>query len=181
MGGGGGGNTTTTTSGVPEFAKPYLQEVLGDVTKNYREEAAGGHQNVVAGLSPEQKQAMAAQTAAASNAIAGTGAYDNQAAVQHQLANLAGMDLAGQANTGTLGSARANRARQSALADQALNMQNQRKQDISAGVQALSNVGDKRQQQRQLELDAPHTSAQRYFGYLGSTGQESKASQGGGK
>ena len=180
MGGGGGGNTTTTTSGVPEFAKPYLKEVLGDVTDRYRKETSG-QVDTVAGLNYDQEKAMDAQRRASIDAIKGQGDYDNTQAVQNHLANIAGMNLAGTANTGTLGSARADRARQAALADQALNFQNQRKQDIAAGVQALSGVGDKQQQQSQLELDAPHTSAQRYFGYLGSTGQENTAKQGGGK
>lgn len=180
MGGGGGGNTTTTTSGVPEFAKPYLKEVLGDVTQRYRDETSGGTP-VVAGLAPEQEAALARQQGLSDAAFYGTGIYDDQAAVQRQLQNLQGANLAGQANTGTLGSARSDRAMQSALADQAYQFQQGKKADVERSTQALQHVGDTRQQQRQLELDAPHTSAQRYFGYLGSTGQESTANQGGGK
>ena len=48
--GGGGGNSQTTTSGIdPEF-KPYLKEVLSDVTGKYKESVAAGPDATVAPL-----------------------------------------------------------------------------------------------------------------------------------
>ena len=91
----------------------------------------------------------------ATDAVRGTGAFDDRTAVDRQLSNLQGRQLTG----GGLGSARADRARQAALADAALGFQDRRQQQLTTGAEQLRGLD-------QEQIDAPHTSLQRYFGYL---------------
>ena len=92
-----------------------------------------------------------------------------------------GSSLGQAAYGGQLGSARAQKAMQGALADRSLAYQQRRQQEAAAGAEALGEAGSTLQQYEQQRLDAPHTSAQRYFGYLGSAPQQTKTSGGGGK
>lgn len=171
--GGGGSQSATTTSGIdPEF-KPYLKRVLSDVTDRYDEERSMGADALVAGLSDEQKAAHELQRGLAHEAQAG---YDDL--IARDLQNTAGQMMTGQ--QGSLGSARAARAREAALADRALDLRQASDQRKLAGAQQLGQVGAELQEMQQRRLDAPHTSAQRYFGYLGSAPQQSTQSQGGG-
>ena len=152
---GGGTTTTTSSSGIDKEFKPYLKEALGLATGKLREEQAEGG-------APVADQALGRQIAG--DAVAGTGAFDERAAVDRQLQNLQGQGLAqGQ---GTLGSARGDRARQSALADAALGFQDRRQQQLQGGAEKLREFD-------QQNIDAPHESLQRYFGYLGNVGSES--------
>jgi hypothetical protein len=48
------------------------------------------------------------------------------------------------------------------------------------GVKNLGEVGSAKQAYNQQRLDAPHTSASRYFGYLGNAPQQQTATQSGG-
>lgn len=195
MGGGrGGGQTTTTYSGIdPEF-KPYLEEVLSDVTDRYKSEVAEGPDAIVAALTQEQKDALekqkalsASQEAEAKAMIEGTGAYDTSAARQRDLQNLMGSG-AGQASvSGGLGSARFEKAMGGALADRSLQfqeMEQKRRQQGISGMETaastLGKVGTAKQRYEQERLDAPHTSAERYFGYLAGAPQTSKTEQSGG-
>lgn len=161
MGGGGGGNTTTTTSGVPDWLRPDVQKAFGEATRAYD----AGALSAVAPHSRGQ-QDLLLQTAA----------QGIQPAQQRMLTNLAGQQLAGQANTGTLGSARGDRAREAALADSAAKFAKEDLQVRDAAAQQL-------QGQAQKEADATHQGLQRLFGYYGSgaAGQKSEATQGGGK
>ena len=103
----------------------------------------------------------------------------SQADIERDLANTQGQQLVqGQ---GSLGSARADRARAGALADRSLQLQQASDQRRGQGAQILSAVGQERQQRAQARTDAPHTQAQRYFGYLGSAPQQQTTSGGGGK
>lgn len=194
MKGGGGGQTTTTYSGIdPEF-KPYLEEVLSDVTDRYKSEVAEGPDAIVAALTQEQKDALekqkalsASQEAEAKAMIEGTGAYDTSAARQRDLQNLMGSG-AGQASvSGGLGSARFEKAMGGALADRSLQfqeMEQKRRQQGISGMETaastLGKVGTAKQRYEQERLDAPHTSAERYFGYLAGAPQTSKTEQSGG-
>lgn len=180
MSSGGGGGQTTTSGIDPEF-KPYLKRVLGDVTTRYETEVGKGPDAIVAKLDPRQRQAIDAQSKLAQQAMAGTGMYDTAAAQERQLRNVMGSSLGQAAYGGQLGSARAQKAMQGALADRALAYQQRRQQEAAAGAQALGEAGSALQQYEQQRLDAPHTSAQRYFGYLGSAPQQTKTSGGGGK
>lgn len=178
MGSGGGGGQTTTTGIDPEF-KPYLKRVLGDVTNRYESEVAKGPDAIVARMDPRQTDAIAAQTALANQAITGTGMYDTRAAQERQLRNIMGSSLGAAAGGGSLGSARSQKAMQGAMADKALEYQQRRQQEAAAGAEALGQAGSVLQQYQQQRLDAPHTSAERYFGYLGSAPQQSKVTGGG--
>lgn len=171
----GGGSSQTTTSGIdPEF-KPYLKEVLSDVTGRYRQEREAGPTSVVAGDVAEQQEALQAAQAYGRDASRGI----SQADIQRDLSNLQGQQLTqGQ---GSLGSARADRARAGALADRSLQLQQASDQRRGQGLQALAGVGQERQAKAQAVKDAPHTSAERFFGYLGSAPQQQTTSGGGGK
>jgi hypothetical protein len=178
----GGGSTTTVSSGIdPEF-KPYLERVLKDVTGRYEADVKAGPGATVAALDPRQIDAIKQQTALAQQAMTGTGLYDTQAAQQRDLQNIMGSAVGQASAGGALGSARAQKSMQGALADRALEYQQRRQQEAAAGVQSLGEAGTTLQQYEQQLLDAPHTSASRYFGYLGSAPQtQTMKSSGGGK
>ena len=160
--GGGRSNTVTQTSGVPEWLRPDVQRAFGAATQAHQ---AGDLENV-AELDPRHEQQLL-------DTAFGGGL---QAANQRQLANLAGQQLAGQAQSGVLGSARADRARQAALADTGAKLaaQDLQTRDVAA-KQLLA--------QEQAKQDAKHTGLQRLFGYYGSgaAGTQQTQSGGGGK
>jgi len=162
MGGGGGGNTTTATSSVPDWLKPQVQSAFR------KAEAAHGAGDLerVAELDPRHEQ-MLLDTAFG-------GSVD--AASDRALTNLAGQNLAGKANTGTLGSARGDRASQAALADVAA--KNYRDNLAIKDQAAQQLLG-----QEQKKADAKHQGLQRLFGYYGSpaAGTQQTSTQGGGK
>ena len=171
----GGGSSQTTHSGIDAEFKPYLKEVLSDVTGQYKQARDTGHEATVAGDVAEQKEAIDAGQQLGRDLRGGI----SQADIDRQLANTQGQMLGQQ--QGSLGSARAGRARQSALADQAIGLQQASDQRKAQGVQALAGVGQERQAKAQSQLDAPHTQASRYFGYLGSAPKQETTSGGGGK
>ena len=188
MGGGGGSKTSTTTSGMAEEFKPHFEKALGIATNrlsgqfdeqgNLRDPNAEG---IVAGLANQQKQGLGAQENLAKQALSGTGVYNDQAAVQRMLQNTSGAQDAQM--QGALGSARADRAKQSALADMAYQFQEGRQQKAEGGAQSLQDVGSTYQEQRQRKLDAPYTELQRYSNVaFGNAPQTSTTTQtGGGK
>lgn len=183
MKGGGGGGTNITYTGIdPEF-KPYLERALADVTARYEGDVAAGPEAVVAGLDPRQEESLALQEQLGRQAATGTGIYDTRAAQQRDLQNLMGTSLGAASGAGSLGSARSQRAMQSALADRSLGMLEKRQQQAMRGVEMMGDVGTTRQKVAQQRLDAPHTSAQRYFGYLSGAPQQQRqeTSGGGGK
>lgn len=179
---GGGGQTQQTTSGIdPEF-KPYLETVLSDVTKKYKSDRKKGADAVVAKLTPEQKAAMEAQKATAQAMMQGTGMYDTRAAEQRSLQDLQGTALGQASMGGSLGSARSQAAMQGALAGRAGEYQRERQTAARAGEEMLGGIGSAKQQYQQARLDAPHTMASRYFGYLqNAPQQQTTTSSGGGK
>jgi hypothetical protein len=183
MKGGGGGQTQTTTSGIDEEFKPYLEKVLSNVTDRYESEVAAGPDAIVAQLTPEQKEALQSQKNVAYNKMAGTGAYDTRRANMRDMRNLMGASNAAIARGGSLGSARTERAMSSALADKSGDFLRERQRQMEGGVTDLGKVGSTLQQYNQERLDAPHTSASRYFGYLSGAPQTSttETSGGGGK
>ena len=210
MKGGGAPQTTTTSSSIdPEF-KPYLEKVLSQVTDRYELEA-NDPSKVVAGMTGAQSDALAAQESLAreamagdtdkkdmyGRALAGTGEYDYTAARNRDMQNVMGSAAGQAAMGGSLGSARAEKAMQGALADRSMQFQQQRQADVTsglgmkdqymagkaAGIKGLGEVGSTRQAYNQAVLDAPHTAASRYFGYLGSAPQQQtqETTGGGGK
>jgi len=195
-GGGGGGQTTTTTSGIDDEFKPYLERVLSDVTDRYDKEVKEGPDAVVAKMTPEQIKALEKQKALsgtqekeAQAMIDGTGAYDLSAARNRDLQNIMGTGAGKASVTGGLGSARFEKAMGGALADRSLDYSLMRQDTRQKGISGLGDaastlgkVGTTKQKYDQERLDAPHTSAQRYFGYLSGAPQKSEqTSSGGGK
>ena len=181
MGGGGGGNTTTQVSGVPDWLRPDVQHAFGAARREFDR---GALSRAAADESLYGDQgALSTQEALGRQAIAGEGIYDTEAGTQRQLQNLQGANLAGRANTGTLGSARADRAQQSALADAGLQFQQARQQQAGQGAAALRDAAGARQDLAQRQVDLPHQGLQRLFGYYGSgaAGSETSQSGGGGK
>ena len=160
--GGGRSNTVTQTSGVPDWLKPDVQRAFGAATQAHQR----GDLARVAELAPRHEQPLL-ETAFGGGL---------QAANQRQLANLAGQQLAGQAQSGVLGSARADRARQAALADSGARLA---QQDLQVRDQAAKQL----LAQEQAKQDRAHTGLQRLFGYYGSgaAGTQQQQSGGGGK
>ena len=158
--GGGGGNTTTTTSGVPDWLRPDVQRAFGQASAAHGRGALSN----VAELDPRHEQQLL-------DTAFGGGL---EAKTARSLENVAGQQLAGQ--QGSLGSARADRARQAALADVASKNALQDLQVRDTAAQQL--LG-----QEQKKADAEHQGLQRLFGYYGSgaAGQQSQSSGGGGK
>ena len=180
MGSGGGGNTVTKSSGIdPEF-KPYLVDVLSDVTGRYKQERAAGPDAIVADMDERQKEALGLQTNLARQAITGQGLYDTTSAQRKDLQNLMGTSLGQASAGGNLGSARSQAAINTAVADQSLKHLQDRQRMAMAGIDSLGAAGTTMQQYNQQRLDAPHTSAERYFGYLGSAPQQTTKTGGGG-
>lgn len=179
-GGGGGGGSQTTQSGIdPEF-KPYLKRVLSDVTDRYESEVAAGPDKIVAALDPRQEAAIDAQTALGQQMISGTGKFDTRGATERALANVRGRQLGGLGSN--ISSARAMRSADAALADKAMEFAKDEQQTALMGVDTLGKAGTTMQQYEQQRLDAPHTSASRYFGYLqNAPQQQTTTSSGGGK
>lgn len=175
----GGSRTQTTTSGIdPEF-KPYLKEVLSDVTSKYKADVAGGPDAIVAKMTPEQQQALQEQASQAQAMMTGTGAYDTRAAEERSLRGLQGQAQRMASGAGALGSARSQAAMQGALAQRAGEYQKERQQAAQAGSELLGQVGTSKQAYEQARMDAPHTAASRYFGYLQNAPQQ-QVTQGGG-
>ena len=176
-GGGGGGSTTTSTQIDPEIRK-RITPALDRATEQYEGELKDPSK-VVAG-SAGVEQALDEQDQLSRAALEGTGIFDETDAVNRQLQNLQGQQLAQQ--QGSLNSARADKARQSVLADKALEFQDRRQQQAAQGAQALTGTQTALRGLEQEVRDAPHTSLSRYFGYLGSApqSQQQTSNQGGG-
>ena len=68
-----------------------------------------------------------------------------------------------------------------ALADRADQWNINKRKVVDDGIKKLGNVGSTMQQYEQSLLDAPHTMASRYFGYLGNAPQQTTTNKSGGK
>ena len=156
--GGGGGNTTTQVSGVPDWLRPDVQYAFGEASRLHR----AGDLEQVADFAPGQQEFLSR-----------TAAEGISPHAQRLLANQEGRNLAGQANTGTLGSARADALRAQQQGDLAANLA---QQDLQARDQAYGQL----KQQGQALADAPHQGLQRLFGYYGSGAAGSQQTQTGG-
>ena len=180
--GGGGGGSTTSYSGIdPEF-KPYLEDVLADVTKRYKADVETGPDAIVAELDPRQKAALDSQTALARQAITGQGVYNTEEQAKRLIQRARGASQQGMYGKGQTGygTARQERALETAMLDKGLDLAEKRQETARMGVSELGKAGTTLQQYAQSRLDAPHTSAQRYFGYLGSAPQRTETTQSGG-
>ncbi len=178
----GGGGTTVTESGMTKEFIPYYREAMADALAGYKERRGRGVEATVADLSPEQRQALAYQSASAEDAIRGRGAYDTRAAQDRALKDTMG-SLMGQASSGgALGSARTQAAMSGALANQSLEQQRQRQADIQQGIKSLGQAGTTKQKFQQQLIDAPYTEQTRLAGLLsGAPQSQTQTSSGGGK
>ena len=147
--GSGGGTSTTSSSGIDEDFKPYLRNVLSDVTQRYKADVAAGPGAVVAELDPYQEQALKAQADLAKQAMTGTGIYDTSAEVDRMLSNVSGAQEGAASASGALGSSRAERAKYAALSDMGADLAAARQAQAAAGVAALGDAGTTYQQQQQ--------------------------------
>jgi hypothetical protein len=175
MGGGGG---STTTSGVSrDIWDAGGKKVFQDVTKQYMD-TRNKPGDLVAGLDPSQKEALKAQEAQARDMMRGEGLFNLQGQAERDLQNTLG-GLQGQASMGgALGSARSQAATSKALLDKSGDWLSRRQELATAGGKMLGDAGTTRRDYAQQRLDAPHTAASRYFGYLGSAPQETTTSGG---
>jgi len=180
MGKGGGGSGTQTVGIDPEF-KPYLVDALSDVTDKYKADRAAGPTSVVASMQPDQLAALEATRNQSRDMMLGRGLYDDRAMVSRDLQNLAGSKVGEAAYGGHLGSAKSARAMTGALADKADAWNINKRKVVDDGIRKIGNVGSTMQQYEQSLLDAPHTMASRYFGYLGNAPQQTQTSKSGGK
>jgi len=176
---GGGGGGTTTTSGIDAEFKPDLKKGLGIAT-DLLEQQQSDPSSIVAGLTPEQQEALNRQTGFARDKMDGTGIYDMAAAEKASLQGLAGENLAAAQAGGFLGSARANAATQAALAGRAGEYQKMRQGFADQGVTQLGEAGTTQQQQTQRELEARDQSLDRYFNRLTGVAPKTTTQSGGG-
>tara|TARA_R100001510_G_C7646076_1_gene203384 strand:- start:131 stop:670 length:540 start_codon:yes stop_codon:yes gene_type:complete len=176
-----GGGTTTATSGIASEFLPLVKDVLSNVTTEYKANV-GKPENIVAGLTDEQKLGLDSQANMASDMMTGKGVFDLSSNLQRDLGNTLGTSMGAASMGGALGSARSQAATQKALGDVSANYLQQQQQNVLAGGKLMGDVGQALQQQKQKTLDAPHLGASRYFGYLtGAPQQKVQTTTGGGK
>tara|TARA_B100001109_G_C18802827_1_gene445748 strand:- start:532 stop:1071 length:540 start_codon:yes stop_codon:yes gene_type:complete len=176
-----GGGTTTATSGIAEEFLPLVKGVLGNVTDEYNANV-GKPENLIAGLTDEQKLGLDSQANMASDMMNSQGAWDLSSNLQKDLGNTLGAGMGAASMGGALGSARTEAATNKALGDVSAGYLQQRQKDILSGGKLMGDVGQSLQQQKQKMLDAPHLGASRYFGYLtGAPQQKVQTTTGGGK
>ena len=172
----GGGGSTTTSGIAPEFI-PYIRDVLSDAETRYQS-TVKDPSKLVSGLDPSQKEALTAQETQGRQMMAGEGIYDLSGLAKQDLQNTLG-GLQGQASMGgALGSARAQAATNKALLDKSGDWLSRRQELANAGAKMLGEAGTTRRDYAQQRLDAPHTAASRFFGYLGSAPQQQTTSGG---
>jgi len=177
---GGGGGGTTTTSGVDAEFKPYIVDMLGDLTGDINQKLAG-KEEIVAGFDPRQEESLQYQTAAMRDKIAGRGAYDMGESNLRALQNMQGTNVGKASAGGTLGSARSNLAMQKALAGEASKQSRTRMGDIESGIDSLGKAGTAYQKQAQNKLDARGNLIKGGLGAVTGAGGKETTTSGGGK
>lgn len=169
--GGGGGSQTQTTSIDPDIKRAVLPALQG-VTKDFR----SGDFGQIAGQKGVQEALGTQKELAQSTLEQGLGTEN----LLREMRNTEGNLLSG--SQGALGSARADRGREAALADKGMVLQ---QADLAARQEAANAIGGVAEAQRGLEqqvLDKDVNAAERYFGMLQGVPQGSTSvSTGGGK
>jgi len=151
--GGGGGGGQTQTSGVdPEF-RPYIVDMLKNLTTDINTKLAGDEE-IVAGFDPAQEESLGYAKQTARDMIKGRGVYDMRRANRDALMDLQKASELQGAMSGNLGSARMQRATAAGLGDLAMKQQLQRQQDVAQGAERLGTAGTAYQKQAQNILDA---------------------------
>lgn len=178
--GGGGGGSRTQTAGVdPEF-KPYIVDMLGDLTTDINRKLAG-EEEIVAGFDPSQQRALNYAKQTSEDQIKGRGAYDMRRANRDALMDLQKASDLRAASGGGLGSARVARATAAGLGDLSMKQQMQRQQDINQGIDRLGKAGTAYQKQAQNVLDAKGNLIKGGLQAVTGAGGTSTTTTGGGK
>jgi len=178
--GSGGGKSQTQVSGIPDWARPQLEEGLNINLERLRSTQKDPNQ-LIAGLSEPQQRALAYNSQLGEQAVRGTGLYDTQAAEERALKNLWGKGVHTAYTGGSLGSARSQAAMQGALADRAGQYQSDRQAMANMGADMIGQAGTTLQQQEQKEREAKDTSLANFFQNLAGAGTETKTTTSGGK
>ena len=169
---GGGGGTQTSSTAIDPDIKRAIMPALNQVTRDYRSGKFGqlaGTEGVESALG--QKEELAQQTL-----DQGLGTEN----LLREMRNTEGNLLSG--SQGALGSARADRGREAALADRALGLQQADLQARQGSVDQLGSSAEARRALEQQGLDKDVTASERYFGMLQGVPQGSTTTQtGGGK
>ena len=177
----GGSGTSTVTSGIASEFLPMIRDVLGNVTDKYKADIEAGPDNVIAGLTDEQKSGLNLQKGFASDMATGSGAWDLSNNLRRDMQNVAGTGAGAASMGGALGSARTQAATQKAIGDISAAYQDKTQQNILGGGKLLGDVGSTLRQYQQQRLDAPDLMASRYFGYLTGAPQQKVQTKTGGK
>jgi len=151
-GGGGGGGQTQTQGVDPEF-RPYIVDMLKNLTTDINTKLAGDEE-IVAGFDPAQEESLGYAKQTARDQIRGRGVYDMRRANRDALMDLQKASELQGALSGNLGSARMQRATAAGLGDLAMKQQLQRQQDVAQGAERLGAAGTAYQKQSQNILDA---------------------------
>ncbi len=151
-GGGGGGGQTQTQGVDPEF-RPYIVDMLKNLTTDINTKLSGD-EDIVAGFDPAQEESLGYAKQTARDQIKGRGIYDMRRANRDALMDLQKSSELQGAMSGNLGSARMQRATAAGLGDLAMKQQLQRQQDVAQGAERLGSAGTAYQKQAQNILDA---------------------------
>ena len=176
----GGSRGQTQVSGIPEWARPQLEEGL-DINLKRLRETQDDPNKLIAGLNEFQNQALSYQQQLGEDAVHGRGIYDTRAAEERSLKNLMGTSMGQAAGAQSLGSARSQAAMQGALADRAGQYQADRQNMALMGSDMIGQAGTTLQQQAQKEKEAKDTSLANFFANLAGAGTETKTTSSGGK
>jgi len=161
-GGGGGGNQTTTSEIDPDIKKAILPAI-----QSAADQYAEGDFGRTAGQSGV-KSALGQQEALAQKSLAEGLGTEN---LLNQLRANEGASQAAQ--QGALGSARADRAREAGLTDQAMQLQQADLAVKQQGAGALGQIAGQGRALEQEQLDSDIKGAERYFGLMGNAPQGS--------
>jgi len=166
---GGGGGGTTITELDPEIKEAILPAIR-DVSDMYMGDK---FDNVAS--QEGARAALQTQQDVANQALQGLGTEN----LLNEMRNTEGALLSG--SQGALGSARADRAREAALTDRAMQLSQADLATKQQGAGALGAIAGQERELTQEKLDAPLRGAERYFGMLAGAPQGSKTTQTGGK
>lgn len=175
-----GGGGQTQTSGVdPEF-RPYIVDMLGDLTTDINNKLAG-NEEIVAGFDPAQERSLNYAKQTAEDQIKGRGAYDMRRANRDALRDLNKAGDVQGAMAGGMGSSRLQRANAAGLGDLSMKQQMQRQQSIGQGIDRLGTAGTAYQKQRQNVLDGRGNLIKGGLQAVTGAGGRSTTTSGGGK
>ena len=163
----GGGWSQTVTSGIAKEFLPELKYLLGEGIDNYKSYKERG-------MTPEQESALALKKSGALDQLHGRGIYDTRGLAQRDMQNVLGSKTGQASLGGYLGSARSDKAIQSALADHSAKWSDVRRRDVSTAGDNLLGLADRKEGEDNKQLS-------RVFGYMKNAPQDRITTGGGGK